>query len=529
MLLRPSAHGRGQRPRGPVQVNWDSPQALNLHNWYPILGQEGAIYHDLVSGLHATVQASPAHLAVPEHGVVPHYDGTTWAKTGVIQKLATGTTPFSFSLWTRSVVIGGVYPTTDGLLFEVSDTGIRAPATADKALGIKQFGSGMQAFMYVYDGAVKTATGTTSVVDGLPHLIVGTYDGVTLRIYQNGVLEGSQAASSSYGAYSSPQWVFNTTASPGGQAYQGELWDVRYYYNRCLTPADVWAMYDAATRWDLYWVPSSRVFFDVAAGGGTVYNQSIALAVSSAFADSGPLTLTKSIALAIAAAVTDAAGFSFNQAVTLAVQAVYAASMQRGINEGITLQASGTVADSGPLGMNPSTGLTVSAAIAEAAALTVNSALTLGAIVGQSGFAGFAVAGSISLPTQAAAVAAFQYGVNALVTLVAQARDTESSTQSVAAAITLALQAAIAESVTAALAAAANLGARASLSGVAGFQVQGLITLIVAQQLAASYQFISGSGPQIIRLVAERLQAAALEDLSLSPAAVTNETIIDSN
>jgi hypothetical protein len=382
-------------------------------------------------------------------------------------------------------------------------------------------------FQFTLSGLFDAFSSTITTAITVPWHVVVTYDGTTVSFYLNGQLLSTSNNSSSPGT--ATPFLFASSASGAGESGATNAFaDIRWY-NRVLSAADVAALYAPATRWDLYWRPSSRVFFDVAAAGGTVYNQSIALAVSSAYADSGPLTLSPSVALAIATTLTGAGGFSFNQAVALAAQAVYAASMQRGINEGITLQASGTVADSGPLGMNHSTGLTVSAAIAEAAALTVNSALTLGAIVGQSGFAGFAVAGSIALPTQAAAVAAFQYGVNALVTLVAQARDTESSTQNVAAAITLALQAAITESVTAALAAAANLGARASLSGVAGFQVQALITLIVAQQLAASYQFISGSGPQIIRLVAERLQAAALEDLSLSPAAVTNETIIDSN
>lgn len=38
-------------------------------------------------------------------------------------------------------------------------------------------------------------------------------------------------------------------------------------YNVALTPDALWSLYDPATRWDLYWVPSRRVFFDV---GGAV-------------------------------------------------------------------------------------------------------------------------------------------------------------------------------------------------------------------------------------------------------------------
>ena len=42
--------------------------------------------------------------------------------------------------------------------------------------------------------------------------------------------------------------------------------DVRLYH-RVFTAAEMWALYDPTTRWDLYAAPSRRVYFDVGASG----------------------------------------------------------------------------------------------------------------------------------------------------------------------------------------------------------------------------------------------------------------------
>ncbi len=42
-------------------------------------------------------------------------------------------------------------------------------------------------------------------------------------------------------------------------------------YNRALSPAEVWALYDPRTRWELYQPLVRRVYFDVGGGGGPTY------------------------------------------------------------------------------------------------------------------------------------------------------------------------------------------------------------------------------------------------------------------
>ncbi len=57
-----------------------------------------------------------------------------------------------------------------------------------------------KAVFYAFDGVERQAIGATTLTAGLYHL-VGTYDGTNLNIYVNGVLDGTQAATSTYTAY----------------------------------------------------------------------------------------------------------------------------------------------------------------------------------------------------------------------------------------------------------------------------------------------------------------------------------------
>lgn len=67
-------------------------------------------------------------------------------------------------------------------------------------------------------------------------------------------------------AYGDPFFVGTINAISGDERYfNGAVWDVRVY-NRALTDVEWLAVFNQATRWDLYWVPGRRVFFDIGAG-----------------------------------------------------------------------------------------------------------------------------------------------------------------------------------------------------------------------------------------------------------------------
>lgn len=82
----------------------------------------------------------------------------------------------------------------------------------------------------VDDGGVKIAGGTTNVDVGGWHHLAGTYDGSNLRIYVDGVQEGSTAATGSISSSAAPV-VLGAGGSGSENPYDGDLghgaiWDV---------------------------------------------------------------------------------------------------------------------------------------------------------------------------------------------------------------------------------------------------------------------------------------------------------------
>jgi hypothetical protein len=106
--------------------------------------------------------------------------------------------------------------------------------------------------------------------------------------------------------------------------------------------------------------------------------------------------------------------------------------------------------------------------------------------------------------------------LNQAIALALAAHDLETARLDAVGALTLALSGACATAATAALAASQALGVKAQVTPAAGKQMTALLQLIVAGQLLASASTISGSGPQLIHMVADALRSAALTDLGLA-------------
>jgi len=79
--------------------------------------------------------------------------------------------------------------------------------------------------------------------------------GGTAVTYQNGtaISSGARANSTAAGALTIGTDLGNTRWWNGGIA------DVRIY-NRVLSPSEYMKLYDPRTRWDIYWVPSSKLY-----------------------------------------------------------------------------------------------------------------------------------------------------------------------------------------------------------------------------------------------------------------------------
>jgi hypothetical protein len=110
----------------------------------------------------------------------------------------------------------------------------------------------------VFDGTTSaTALGTTTDVTNQWQHMVGVSNSVSLRsVYRNGAGKGTDTTTISAVAASTNEDI----AQNGGfDAIDGLIADIRIW-NRALSDAEVWSLYDPQMRWDLYWQPNTRAY-----------------------------------------------------------------------------------------------------------------------------------------------------------------------------------------------------------------------------------------------------------------------------
>ena len=99
---------------------------------------------------------------------------------------------------------------------------------------------------YIFDGAEKYTVSTTAAQTGVPVHIVGTADGVNIKIYINGVLEDTTAAGNAFTGYTSPEYIIgyllNGTFMTPAQYSDGTVLLARNY-NRALSASEIALLY----------------------------------------------------------------------------------------------------------------------------------------------------------------------------------------------------------------------------------------------------------------------------------------------
>jgi hypothetical protein len=252
MLIRATHRPALQRPDGLFVPNYASPQFSGLKAWWPYGSPLN--FRDQIGNINSLPQVAQGAIVNSVGGVVSDFTGTTWQNTASAPFSVSGTTAFSISCWMQSSQ--SLAGPNEVHLIMTTELGTQNDATYDKGILVNTNGF---AVMYAFDGAKKSASGTTNVMLGVPHLLLGTYDGTNLRIYVDGVLEGTTAASQTF-AFTSPQMVFNHVPAGGVGAiatplnYVGQAWDFRYY-RWALSATDAMQMFLPNTRHDLYLQP----------------------------------------------------------------------------------------------------------------------------------------------------------------------------------------------------------------------------------------------------------------------------------
>jgi hypothetical protein len=246
--------GSLRKPGPTARIDGRHPLARGLVRCLPLNEAGGPTLHDLAAGRSLTLTSPAVWRPGPFGGPALAFDGVNYA-SGPSTGLPTGSAPRSVSLWVKSVqtVTSGLFCygslSTDqlfDLLFGINATN----GNAGVSLGFTQYGS---SFGVAYN-----------CNDGLWRHVVLAYDGYNTNLYVDGVI----ANSTPYSLATSTGSTLYLGTDGANPVFTGSI-DVPLVWNRCLSAAEVWLLYQQPFAWLLpailpqpsfaYAAPASRV------------------------------------------------------------------------------------------------------------------------------------------------------------------------------------------------------------------------------------------------------------------------------
>lgn len=230
------------RPQWPMAINADQSTAHGLLVAYVGDGLYGR--YDPIRLRHGSLTASPRIAGIPNVGSGLYCTGG--ASLDIPSAWPVTSERYSWRLvFTPRTWTGGFTAVLDGpsrqfsLFFDTSGNG---------------------SFLTGPGGFMATGVGLTS--GSRWDLVVTNSNDTDARTWVNGRQVGAALPDDPGLGAVTETLSFGRNASGGGtdsdlvfESFQ--VWD------RTLTAGEIWQLYDPATRWDLYRVPSTRVFFDV--------------------------------------------------------------------------------------------------------------------------------------------------------------------------------------------------------------------------------------------------------------------------
>jgi hypothetical protein len=220
-----------KNPPGPVlepyEINRLSPQANGLKAWFTF--RNGVSRNIFNSAAIATVFGTFG-LRSSERGQQLDFNGST-----VYARLPGDwiTNPFSFSAWLWLDTFSG---SVDGVSVWLSCAG---------SFGFHCGFNGTSGAMQIYNNGWKTGTGIMPLASW--HQIGCSYSGGRLRMLFDGAIVYDAALT----LYSGGSYTYLGLRADASIFFDGMMDDVRFY-NRGLSAAEIWHLYDPATRWQLY-------------------------------------------------------------------------------------------------------------------------------------------------------------------------------------------------------------------------------------------------------------------------------------
>lgn len=259
-ILIPGRAAKGQRPSGPFGLNAASEQAQGLLAWMP-----GGVTQDpLTRGTYTRGTGASGVLPgiSPQGGVAweananSGVSGTARAIVQTVGRSATLAQPLTLAMW---ISIGAVAGGSDAL-WAVSDG-----ATSYHSLQYHPPGGNGWA-VWTTGGVPMVSSFVTASAGDFTHVVGACKGDGTANLYLNGV--SSNAAPVPRSASTGDITLVGAFYDPGVN-FSGILGDWRIHdarlYAGQLNQQQVSTLYNAQTRWDLYWQPGRRVYVDVGA------------------------------------------------------------------------------------------------------------------------------------------------------------------------------------------------------------------------------------------------------------------------
>jgi len=228
------------------EINRDSPQAKGLVGWWPSTSRTKTL-HDL-SGYknHGGLNANVVWRTNPFLGGHSLEFNATDTEVEV---------PASPSLNIQNDITLTAWikiPDTD---IPTGDENIVAEAANGNLWDYQLFLvplSGNAGFAFYSDNTTPTSIlSSINYSAGVFHLITATRIGGTVTLYTDGLFDNSGSFTGAFGATSRTIRIGWSQDSGDTERFDGDLTDVRIY-NRGLSAAEVWALVNPSTRWDLY-------------------------------------------------------------------------------------------------------------------------------------------------------------------------------------------------------------------------------------------------------------------------------------
>lgn len=247
MLLKGTRLQHGPaRPAGAFTLNRESAQARGLLHWWPLTPDLRGL--DVVRNIYDpfTAGSSPEQWrARPTLGVCR--DPIDSATIGLLTGLPLLSAPWTFAVWWQRI------PQSSTFSVFTSNTGDGTSSIRSEIGAIIGFNDG---------GNQLTSPNVVGPTDHVALVVLVQPTSAGITVYIDGV---NVASIPTFSAPLSRQCIGNYQNTSSFNA-MGPFGEVRIW-NRALTDADVWALYEPSTRWDLYQMPSARVYFN--SGGGT--------------------------------------------------------------------------------------------------------------------------------------------------------------------------------------------------------------------------------------------------------------------